>query len=120
MLHSVVPHCHLVGFRLIVALGALERRLVGVWDVLSQPGPIVTVTKMVVQGILVQEKLGANFAVMGDLVHLGAQIATHLFSDRGSHDSMGETKVLEQGVAIATNKRTPRAFKPISWQGKGL
>ena len=55
MLHSVVPHCHLVGFGLIVALRALERRLVGVWDVLSQPGPIVTVTKVVVQGVLVEE-----------------------------------------------------------------
>ena len=120
MFDSIVAYCHLVSLCLIVAFRALEGGLVGVWNVLSQPGTIMTITKMVVQGILVQEKLGANFAVMGDLVHLGAQIATHLFSDRGSHDSMGETKVLEQGVAIATNKRTPRAFKPISWQGKGL
>ena len=120
MFDSIVAYCHLVSLCLIVAFWALEGRLVGVWNVLCQPGSVMTVTEMVVQGVLVQEKLGANFTVMGDLVHLGAKVATHLFSDRGSHDPMGETKVLEQGIAISTNKRTPGAFKPMSWQRKGL
>lgn len=80
----------------------------------------MAVTEVVVQGVLVEEKLGANFAVVGDLVHLCAEVATHLFSHRGGHDSMRETKVLEQGVAISTDKRTTRAFKPMSWQRKGL
>ena len=57
-----------------------EQLEVGVWDVLSQSGSIVTVTKMVVQGVLVQEELGANFAIMGHLIHLSIEVATHFFS----------------------------------------
>ena len=88
MFDSIVAYCHLVCLCLIVAFRALEGGLVGVWNVLSQPWSVMTVTEMVVQGVLVQEKLGANFAVMGDLVHLGAEVAAHLFSDRGSDDPM--------------------------------
>ena len=80
----------------------------------------MTVTEVVVQGVLVQEELGTDFAVVGDLVHLGAEVATHLFSYGGGDNPVGETKVLEQGVAISTNKRTTRAFKPMSWKRESL
>ena len=115
MFHSIVANRHLVSFCLIVAFGALERGLVGVRNVLRQTGPVMTVTEVVVQRVLVQEELGTNFAVVGDLVHLGAEVATHLLSHGGGDNPVGETKVLEQGVAISTNKRTTRAFKAMSW-----
>ena len=86
MFDTIMSHRHLMSLGLIIALWALERRLGVCRNILAQSRTIVAITKMVVQGVLVEEELWADLAIMGDLWNLSWDSASHFLSDKRYHN----------------------------------
>ena len=111
---------HLVRLGLVITLGTLVRRLRGVGDLLGQPRTIVTVTQMVVEGILVQEELRTNFAIVSDLRDLCWQSSPHLLPHQRHNNSVRQAVMFQQRVSVSANKRTSGTFKSVRWHGQRL